>query len=280
MLALLAAFAFALGSVLQQKGTLEAPAAEDDPRFLVQILRRPVWLAGALAQGVGWVLQAAALDRGSLVVVQSLTSLSLVMVLPLGARLTDQVVTRRVRWGALAVLAGIVLFLAGGSPQSGSDNPSTAAWWSAGVWTVVIVVLLNHLGRRRYGARRALFFGSAAGVCYALQAGVTKVFVPLVGEGLATLLRSWTVYALVASALMGFVMQQSALKSGALAPAIASSNAVTLFTSVVLSVAVFGESLSDGGARLAPALLGLGCTLVGMVLLAGSNERQSGPTAA
>ncbi len=275
VLALLAALAFALGNVLQQKGTLEAPADEDDPRFLVQILRRPIWLAGAGAQGVGWVLQAAALDRGSLVVVQSLTSLSLVMVLPLGARLTDQVITRRVRWGALAVLGGVVLFLAGGSPQSGTDTPSAAAWWSAGVWTVVIVVLLDRMGRRRRGARKALLFGSAAGVCFALQAAVTKVFVPLVGEGAAAMLTSWTVYALVVSALVGFVMQQSALKTGVLAPATASSNAVTLFASVAFSVTVFGEELSDGGGRLAPAVLGLAVALVGMVLLAGSEERPS-----
>lgn len=275
VLALLAAFAFALGNVLQQKGTLETSAGEDDPRFLVQILRRPVWLGGACAQGVGWVLQAAALDRGSLVVVQSLTILSLVIVLPLGARLTDQVVTRRVRWGALAVIAGIVLFLAGGSPQSGTDTPPAAAWWSAGVWTVIMVALLARIGRRRRGARKALLFGSAAGVCFALQAAVTKIFVPLVGEGLVTLLTSWTVYALVASALAGFVMQQSALKTGVLAPATASSNAVTLFASVVFSVTVFGEKLSHGNGRLAPAVLGLGVTLFGMVLLAGREEQPS-----
>ncbi len=46
LLALLGACCFALGNVLQQKGTLEVPAAEGDPRFLAQILRRPIWLAG------------------------------------------------------------------------------------------------------------------------------------------------------------------------------------------------------------------------------------------
>jgi hypothetical protein len=63
-LALMAAVAFATGTVLQQRGTLRAPAGEDDPRFLVQILREPVWFAGALLQAAGWVLQAAALVAG------------------------------------------------------------------------------------------------------------------------------------------------------------------------------------------------------------------------
>jgi len=40
ILALLAALSFALGSVLQQKGTLETDAAEGDPRFLKEILRK------------------------------------------------------------------------------------------------------------------------------------------------------------------------------------------------------------------------------------------------
>jgi hypothetical protein len=37
-LAVLAAFLFAAGTVLQQRGTLTTAAAEDDPRFLLQIL--------------------------------------------------------------------------------------------------------------------------------------------------------------------------------------------------------------------------------------------------
>ena len=44
---------FALGTVLQQKGTLTTAATEGDPRFLLQILRRPVWLAGAVCQSIG-----------------------------------------------------------------------------------------------------------------------------------------------------------------------------------------------------------------------------------
>ncbi|MGP0109150.1 MAG: hypothetical protein ACLPR9_09880 [Acidimicrobiales bacterium] len=69
LLALLAAVAFAFGSVLQQKGTFEAPTSGDDPHFLAQILKRPVWLAGGGLQVGGRILQAAVLDRGSLMAV-------------------------------------------------------------------------------------------------------------------------------------------------------------------------------------------------------------------
>ncbi len=275
VLALLAAFAFALGNVLQQKGTLETSSDDDDPRFLVQIFRRPVWLAGGGLQGCGWVLQAVALDTGSLIVVQSLTTMSLVIALPLGARITGQEVSRRVWLGAAAMVVGIVLFLSVGSPQGGTSTPPAAAWWSAGLTAIVLVTVLGRTGRRRQGATRALLLGSAAGVAYALQASVTKVFVTVVGQGLGAVLTSWTIYVLIVSALVGFVLQQSALKTGVLAPAMASSNAVTLFGSVAFGATVFGESLSAGGARPVPALIGLGVGLVGIVLLAGAEPPQT-----
>ncbi len=271
LLALLAAMAFALGTVLQQKGTLEASAGEGDPRFLTQILRRPVWLAGGACQAAGWILQAVALDRGSLIVVQSLTAMSLVIALPLGARITNQQITPRVWMGAAAMVLGIVLFLSVGSPAGGTSSPSAAAWWSAGLISLGLMVSFGVMGRRHEGASRALLFGAAAGVGYALQASVTKEFVTLVGHGLSTVLTSWTVYVLIASAMVGFVFQQSALRTGVLAPAMASSNAVTLVASVVLGVTTFGESLTGGGGRLIPASVGLAMTVVGIGLLAAAS---------
>ena len=118
---------FALGAALQQKGTLETAASEGDPRFLVQLLHRPIWLAGGLFQMLGWILQAVALNLGSLIVVQAITTLSLVIALPIGRRITAQQVTRRVWLGAVAVVAGIVVFLAAGSPSQGVEQPTAAA---------------------------------------------------------------------------------------------------------------------------------------------------------
>ncbi len=136
--------------------------------------------------------------------------------------------------------------------------------------TAAVVLTLGNWGRRRQGAARALLLGSAAGVAFAFQTAVTKAFDQLVGHGVSALLSSWTVYALVASALVGFVRQQASLKAGVLAPAMASSNAITLFGSVVFGTVVFGESVSSGGGPDAPAAIGLFALLVGIDLLAGA----------
>jgi drug/metabolite transporter (DMT)-like permease len=273
-LAILAAFAFALGTVLQQKGTLATEAEENDPRFLIQILHKPVWLAGGAAQAGGWVLQATALDRASLLVVQALTALSLVIALPLGAWLTHQRIGRREVLGALLVLIGIVLFLSAGQPQSGTSQASAATWWGACLITLVLVVALAGVGTRFTGAAKALTLGAAAGLGFGLQAAVTKTFVTQVGNGVLALLSSWPVYVLVISAIVGFVLQQSALKTGVLAPAMASSNSVTLFSSVILGIVVYGDTISKGGAgHVGSAWAGLAVAIAGIGLLAGSEPR-------
>jgi drug/metabolite transporter (DMT)-like permease len=268
VLALLAAVSFALGTVLQQRGTLQTKAAEGDPRFLAEIVREPVWLAGGALQAVGWILQAAALDRGSLVVVQSLCTLSLVIALPLGAALTDQHVGRRSIWGAGATVVGLVLFVAVGQPQGGTTQPSATAWWIAGLVIAVVMVVLAASARRRTGATAAALAATAAGFGFAFQAAVTKVFVTQLGGGVVALLGSWTTYALIVSALAGFALQQTALKTGFLAPAMAASNAATLAVSVILGITVFQESMSHGGGRRVPAVVGLGDALVGVLTLA------------
>jgi drug/metabolite transporter (DMT)-like permease len=270
-LAVLASVLFALGTVLQQRGTLGTEAAEGDPRFLIQILHRPVWLSGAVLQGSGWVVQAMALDRASLVVVQSLSSLSLVIALPLGALLTAQHIGRRESSGALLTLLGILLFISAGQPQGGTSHPSAATWWTACLVTGALVVVLFLVGRHRTGAAKALTFGAAAGLGYGLQAAVTKTFVTEVGGGVLNLVTSWSVYVLILSALTGFALQQSSLKTGVLAPAMASANSVSLFSSVVLGVVVYDETLSrTGTSHVSSAVVGLVVALAGIALLAGS----------
>ena len=78
LLGLLSPFAFALGTVMQQRGTMQTRAREGDPRFLVQMLRRPVWLVGGLITVCAFLLQAAALRYGSLSLIQALQGLGLV----------------------------------------------------------------------------------------------------------------------------------------------------------------------------------------------------------
>ncbi len=274
-IALLAAVSFALAAVLQQKGTLESSAGENDPRFLVEMLSKPVWLAGAGFLVLGWVLQVAALDRGSLMTVQAIISLNLVIALPFGTWLTDQLVRRREWAGAAATVVGIVVFLSVGSPSAGTTSVDATTWWVTGLVVLALVAVLALSGSRRRGAPKAALIGAAAGVAYAFQACVTKTFTGVVSGGIDAVLHSWSTYVLIASALIGGVLQQTAFKSGVLAPAISATSAVTLFGSVVLGAVVFDERLAHGDGKLAPAVVGLVVALGGIVVLAGSKAARS-----
>jgi drug/metabolite transporter (DMT)-like permease len=280
VLALLAATSFALGTVLQQKGTLadsdEARPGADggtaagagDLRFLTRLFTRPVWLLGGVVTAVGAVLNALALHLGTLAGVQALTTLSLVIALPFGVWLTDQRITRTVMLGAVATVVGIVLFVTVGSPQPGTTAPSSADWWTAGTLSGVLAGIAAWVGGRKRGGVQAVLFGTGAGLGFGLASALTKQFTDLVGNGLLSLLGSWELWALLAAGLVGLALGQSALRTGALAPAMAATNAVTLLSSVTLGITVFGERLQHGDGRLVVVALALAVVLVGVLLLA------------
>ena len=119
----------------------------------------------------------------------------------------------------MAVLVGIMFFLWAGAPSGGTSHPSASLWWGACLAPRSSSVAWLGVGTRMKGTSKALLFGSAAGFGYGLQAAVTKTFVGELGHGALSLLADWSVYVLVVSAVIGFVLQQGALKTGVLAPA-------------------------------------------------------------
>jgi len=275
VLALIAAFLFALGTVLQQKGTLEVHLSGDDPKFFLNLLKTPIWLIGGASQCLGWIIQAVAFDKGSFIIVQTLMATSIVMSLPLGRRLTNQIVTKKVWSGAALAVFGMAVFLSVAPKQSSGVTPVAHEWILGFVMTGLAVVLLLLLSKKAKPSLKALFLGSAAGIIYALQATITKTFITVVGHGPLATLSSWTVYALLLSAVIGFVFQQSALKTGVLAPAFASINALTLFASVLFGITIYDEVLSRGHGHLAIAIFGLAVDIAGIILLTVSGNSKN-----
>ena len=281
ILSLLAATAFALGTVLQQKGTLEGDSGSSSGvQFLAGLFRRPVWLLGGLVTAVGALCQTLALRTGSLAAVQALATLSLVIALPLGRWLTQQQVTPVVWAGACATTAGVVLFVGLGSPQAGTSTPSATAWgWAFGTSAVLAVVLYraasNRTGRPQ---AQAVLFGGAAGLAFGLASALAKALTSQFAGGLTAVLSSWETYGLVAVGLVGLGMGQAALRTGALAPAMAATNSVTLLSTVVLGLTVFGESFATD--HLVAVISGLAVTLFGIVLLSRAPGRGESPAAA
>jgi drug/metabolite transporter (DMT)-like permease len=268
VLALAAALLFALGTVLQQRAGLEEPASGPSSGLLIQMARRPVWLAGIAADGLGFGCQAAALGFGRLAVVQPLLVASVVFALPLGARLTGQRVRRIDVGAALLVTAALVAFLTIADPSGGRADAPLGEWLVAGAACAAACVPLVLLGQRGPAPRRAAFLGIATGILFALSAALTKAVVDELDDGVLTIFTTWHLYALAAVGYASMTLNQLALNTGALAPAVATSMAFDPIVSVVLGVTLLKESLDAGGAEIVATLLALAAAAVGMAVLA------------
>jgi drug/metabolite transporter (DMT)-like permease len=239
--------------------------------------RRPVWLAGIGADALGFVAQAAALGTGRLAVVQPLLVTSIVFALPLGVRLSGQRVHRIDVIAAAGLVVALVAFLVIATPSGGRSEAPLARWLISGGVSAMLCVPLVALARRGPPARRAALLGSAAGVLFALSAGLTKAVVDELHRGVVHVILSWEPYALAGVGYVSMTFNQMALNTGALGATIASSTAVDPVASVVLGIAVFDETLSASLAGVLIAVGALACGLSAIVVLARAEAHAADP---
>jgi drug/metabolite transporter (DMT)-like permease len=267
-LALAAALLFALGTVLQQRAGLEAPAEGPSSGLLIQMAKRPVWLLGILADAFGFGCQAAALGFGRLAVVQPLLVASVVFALPLGVRLTGQKVRRIDVTAALLVTAALVAFLTFADPSGGRADAPLGDWLIAIGACLAVCAPLVIAGRRGAPPRRAAMLGIATGVLFALSAALTKAVVDELDTGVLTIFTTWHLYGLAVIGYASMTLNQMALNTGSLAPAVATSMAFDPIVSVVLGVVLLDESLNVGAGDILATVLALAAAGVGMAILA------------
>jgi drug/metabolite transporter (DMT)-like permease len=268
-LALAAALLFSLGTVLQQQ--VAATASEEEARgagFLLRLARQPRWLAGIVADGLGFVAQAAALGLGRIVVVQPLLATSVVFALPLGARFEHKPVSRPEILGALAVTAGLGAFLVVADPAGGVDNASATAWVVSFGVAAVLCGALTLGARGRAPVHRAALLGTAAGILFALSAALTKATVEQLDDGILTVFEHWQLYALLVVGYVSMTLSQASLQAGALAPAVATQMALDPVASLFLGTLAFKETIHDDTGALLAALAAFAVMIGGIAFLA------------
>ena len=223
ILALVAAFFFALAATLQQKGALGmGEVSLGSPSSFVQLAKQKWWLLGTIALLAGYLFQAIALDHGRLAVVQPLLVTTIVFALPLGYLLTSQVVHRREIAGAAIVVLGLAVFTGVGEAAEGNDNAPASQWAVAVIVFGAAAGVLLYLGGRGAASRKAALYGACAGVLYGLSASLCKPTVEILSDGgVSAVLESWELYAFAGAGILAFVVQQVSLATGQLAPAVA-----------------------------------------------------------
>jgi drug/metabolite transporter (DMT)-like permease len=277
VLALVAAFFFALGLVLQEKAAAVQPAEAVRAGFLARLARQPVWVLGLAMQGVGFVAQAVALGIGRMVVVQPLLVASIVFALPLGRLIEKRPIRRTEMVGAVLVTGGLAALLVVSKPSQGDDDASALAWTAIGGGAVALAALLFLLARSRASAVRAGLLGTAGGILFGLSAALTKATVSLLDDGVAAVLWNWHVYALVTVSVAAFWLEQAALQTGALAVAVATTMAFDPLSSLVFGVVLFEEALHETAIGYVASGLALATALAGLVVLARAKGEEAAP---
>src|SRR6516165_4980067 len=117
VLALAAGLGYAIAAVVQQRvAAQQPPELSLSPRLIVALAHRPLWLAGIAIDVCAYVLEAAALGVGSILVVGPLLASGLLFALPFASFRTGRHVTRAEMIPATMITIGLALYVVVGSP--------------------------------------------------------------------------------------------------------------------------------------------------------------------
>jgi drug/metabolite transporter (DMT)-like permease len=249
VLALGAGLCYAIAAVVQQRvAAQQPPELSLSLRLIVQLARRPLWLAGIGVDILAYLMEAAALGVGSVVVVGPLLASGLLFALPFASFRTGRRVTRREMIPAVMVTAGLALYVVVGAPGGNASHASRLEWLVAATGVALGAGIAVLLGRRaEEPGRRAIYYGLATGIVYSLTAVLTKATVDRIGTDVYPILGHWQLYALLVASVIGLVLNQSAFQAGHVAASLPVISVTNPVLSSTMGILLFGEHLDAHG---------------------------------
>jgi len=276
VLALAASLCTATSSICQRLGARHVDKCGDlrgfDPMLVFRLAKQPTWLLGFACMIAGFAFQISALRYGPLTLVQPILAVELLFVFGYLALRSGG--TRRARgreWAAaLAMSAGISVFLGAAAPTGGQDHAPAPAWWLSGAGALVAVTVAIHAGRQGSPTRRAACLGIATGISWGFVAAVIKELSSHLSGGPAAVFGNWSVYVLMGVGALAMLLASHAMAAGPLA---ASQPGFTIgdpVTAILIGVFAFNERLGTSPAELAAEVIGLVVLALGVWTLSGS----------
>ncbi len=249
LLATSSALCIAIGDVLQQRAAhCITDGSVGNIELLARLLRNLRWWWGALLLAASIALQAAALARGSVLLVQALLMLSLLFALPINARLWHRTVTPGEWIWAGLLTAAVVVVVVVGNPEAGRSSAGLGSWAAVAAVLAPLLVACVVAGRIWGGAPAAAMFAFVSGSLWGLFAVLTKEVVARLGNGAWAAARTPELYACILAAVGGVVWSQAAFRAGPLTASMPTLQMSQPVMAAVLGVVVLGESLNTGRA--------------------------------
>jgi hypothetical protein len=265
--AVLAALIVAVGEVVQQRMAAQAPPQDNlSPKLLLWLVQQPRWLAGIACTFAGDGAFSVAVGQGSVVVVEAVFVVRLLFALTLSAFWGSHRIPVKEMLGALAMVVGLAVFLLALRPSGHAIAVPDLRWsYGAGV-PVAVAAGLAVASRRRVGAPRALLLGLGAGIVFGVQAALIQAAVHAMSRGgVLSILAGWQAYAVVAVALFGMLLVQSAFESAPLSDSYPGVVTAQLLCAIGIGLFVLNGRINLGPVNLALGLLALVILILGMV---------------
>jgi drug/metabolite transporter (DMT)-like permease len=278
--ALAAACLIGVGFVAQQHAAYREPLGEIlRLRLLAHLAHKRLWLMGIAAMVAGQVLGATALDEADVASVEPVLATSLIFALVFAHLLYREPLNRTVWQGGLLVTVGSGLFLAFGRPHAGRPAGPESARWLVAVVVVALALMLVVSARPRSLRTKATLLAAAAGMLYGVQDVLTRSSLLVLGQGWGDLLRSWEPYVVIAIAVVGLLLAQSAFDAAPLRISLPATTAAEPLTGIILGVLIFYERLRLSPGALAAEVIGL-LMMVGGIIVLGRSPFLGKPKAA
>jgi fumarate reductase subunit D len=268
LFALLTSLTNALAVTLQHIASTSDTQKSSGWKFVMYLVRHPLWLLGWVALCGSLIFQALALHFGPLSLVQPILVTELILALVLRQLWLHQSI-RGITWcAAVVTAAGLVIFLVMTSPRGGAFLPTTSAWKFPTIACVVGVALLVALAQRGSPARRAALFASATAIMWALEATFIKATTDTISAlGYGGAFTRWPVYALIVGGIVGLLCEQAALHVGPLSVSQTFIVIVDPIVSVALGIWLYRERLHHGALHISIGVVAFAVMCAGIVAL-------------
>lgn len=274
--ALTSAFFTALSTSVQHQAAGAAPASVGGMWHLLwHLTQRPVWVLGQALGILGFLTHALAVINGPISLVQPIIITGIVFAVPIRAAISRHLPEPRELGAVLLTAVALAIFLLASDPSEGEGHPGGLSFFLLVGGTVALGLVVFVLARLIDAVNgRAFLLGASAGLLLGLVAVLVKASEEEYAEGgLAQLLSTWPVYALVATGLGGVAINQVAYRFARLSASMPVLNVVNCLVGLSFGYLVFQEVPRHTPWAVAVELIGLAGLVVGLWLLANFEEQ-------
>ncbi|GAB2751667.1 DMT family transporter [Salinifilum aidingensis] len=274
--AVLGAASFGLASAVQHRVTKQVPAERTlNPKLLVDLIRKPIWVISVLTVIVGLSLQVVSLAYGPLVLVQPLLVTSVLFGAAFAAWMAHRRLDAVLVVGALACSGGLAAFLLLSRPSGAGHALTADSLLPLALLLGAVVVAALVFAQMVRGELGAVALALATGVFYGVTAALMKVVAGQVrSTGLAEPFLHPMLYVVCVIGPMGFLLsQQTFQRSRVISPALAVITTVDPLVSAAIGVRWLGEHVHFSTGILAGEVVAILAIVVGVVVLAHRGEQ-------